>query len=97
VAIRPEKVRVHQSADDGVDGRVVASRYRGASTVYEIELASGRSIAASLTNTDRGRGFHPGERVAVSFPPDHLVLLEEIGDGDAEAPVQPEPAKAEVS
>lgn len=79
-AIRPEKVQVRPAGEahpHGAEGRVVASRYRGASTLYEIELSTGSSVAMSMANADRARGFRPGERVVVIFPPDHLVVLED--------------------
>jgi ABC-type Fe3+/spermidine/putrescine transport system ATPase subunit len=97
VAIRPEKVRLRSArADEGnlAKGRVTAARYRGASTLYELELAGGRRISASVANTDLGSSFRPGEPVVVEFPQQHLHLLE-VEPAEASGSL-PEPASEEV-
>lgn len=93
VAIRPEKVRVSAmgAGEDGIDARIVDSHYRGATTHYELETAAGRRIAASVANTDHGRGWAAGEQVIVQLPAEHLIALDDVSSGPARQESEPMP------
>jgi hypothetical protein len=53
-----------------------AIAYRGEASTYEIELATGKTLRATLSNTARGRVPHAvGETVALSWEPPSGVVL----------------------
>jgi len=67
VALRPEKIRIHREPpidDDGapdapfnrVQGKVKDMAYFGSFTVYHLQLASGRIVKVSQSNTERQPG-----------------------------------------
>jgi len=76
VALRPEKLRLDGAGPNRLDGCLRAIAYRGEASTYEIELATGKTLRATLSNTARGRAPHAvGETVALSWEPASGVVL----------------------
>ena len=80
IAIRPEKIAL-SAAPDGernrLEGRVAAIVYRGEASVYEIELATGKTLHAMRANINsHARPFAVGQPVVLSFAADAAVLLQ---------------------
>ena len=63
---------------EAVQARVREVAYFGDSSVYHLELASGKPVRVTAPNIGRGgAGFAPGERLRMRWPADSVVLLTE--------------------
>jgi ABC-type Fe3+/spermidine/putrescine transport system ATPase subunit len=80
LAIRPEHVRLSQSATDGapdeqaqniLSANISSVSFAGATTTIKLD-ASGLALEALVLQPD---GFTPGASINVSLPPEHLVIL----------------------
>ena len=79
LSVRPEAIDVIKSSAISSDhlaipGELIASRYQGAFIEYEI-AALGRSFTARATHVKGKRLFEPGERVAMSFAVEDIMLI----------------------
>jgi iron(III) transport system ATP-binding protein len=70
IMLRPEDVVLEH--DPGGDASVVARRFQGPVTLTEVMLPSGQVLGAIHSSQSL---LTPGDRVRVSFEPDHLVLF----------------------
>jgi putrescine transport system ATP-binding protein len=80
LALRPEKIALEPaSAEPGrnrLSGRIAAIAYRGDASSYEIELATGRSLRATLPNTQRrAPSFAVGQAVGLTFDPGACIVF----------------------
>jgi putrescine transport system ATP-binding protein len=78
VAVRPEKITLAPAADalNRLQGRVRGTAYRGEASTYEVELAGGKLLRVTLTNTRRSaQPFAAGQAVALAFEPAAAVVL----------------------
>lgn len=81
VAIRPEKISVSAAKPDRdynyVVGEVIELAYLGSYTVYHIKLASGMTIKASASNSERHASFHPkwGDKLYAYWKDNAMVVL----------------------
>lgn len=80
VALRPEKVTLRAAATSGevfgIAGEVRSVAYRGEASTYEIALATGKIMRATLSNTERRAApFAVGQSVALSWEPAACVVL----------------------
>ncbi|MEO7663965.1 MAG: ABC transporter ATP-binding protein [Candidatus Limnocylindrales bacterium] len=100
IGVRPEKIRLHASADDVADrmnrlhGRVVDASYLGASTSYIIESSAGDRLTVFEQNVERtshGSLHRPGEDVVLAWSPDHTFAVGPSQD-DLPPPPTPEPS-----
>jgi iron(III) transport system ATP-binding protein len=69
IVIRPEAVRI---ADDGLPARVARATYMGSHMEYHFETEAGGIFA---TSPDRAHRRAPGERIALAFDPDGVMLV----------------------
>ena len=81
VALRPEKIELGH-ADPGVDRNAVAGAirhiaYLGGSSVYDIEIAGGRTVKVRRANAGRrdGEDFAPGASVWLTWRADAPAML----------------------
>jgi iron(III) transport system ATP-binding protein len=79
LTIRPEAVDIHEIGAsphnlNHIDGRIVASVYRGSFVEYEI-LAGTRTIKANVVNPKGKTVFQHGARVSVGFAPEDIILV----------------------
>jgi iron(III) transport system ATP-binding protein len=79
LTIRPEAVEIHEIGasphnPNHIDGRIVASVYRGSFVEYEI-LAGTRTIKANVVNPKGKTVFQHGARVSVGFAPEDIILV----------------------
>jgi iron(III) transport system ATP-binding protein len=79
LTIRPEAVEIHEIGAsphnlNHIDGRIVASVYRGSFVEYEI-LAGTRTIKANVVNPKGKTVFQHGARVSVGFAPEDIILV----------------------
>src|SRR5260370_41803903 len=80
IALRPEKIALEAPpAEPGRNrlvGRIAAIAYRGDASSYEIELATGRTLRATLPNTRRrAPPFAVGQSIGLAFQPVACVVL----------------------
>lgn len=80
VGVRPEKLHIGPdappSAGNAIDALVTISTYTGVSTSYECETADGSKIVVYTQNLgDPGRGARAGERVRLSWDPEHTFAV----------------------
>jgi putrescine transport system ATP-binding protein len=81
LAVRPEKVRVHQSEPppgrNRLAGKVADIGYLGDWTIYLVELPSGRTIRAARANAARivEKPVDWDDQVWLTFTPDAAVVL----------------------
>src|SRR5690606_36019575 len=81
-AVRPEKMRIGRAAPadaavNAVEGEVADIAYFGDMTLYNVKLASGKSVRASRLNAERTveDAISWQDRVWLSFAPDAGVVL----------------------
>jgi spermidine/putrescine transport system ATP-binding protein len=84
VALRPEKIRIAATAQEGTPdnhcrGTVADLLYMGDVTVYRVETAAGSRIEALLANSQGGRAkfFEVGDAVEMSWPVNAGHFIEE--------------------
>jgi putrescine transport system ATP-binding protein len=80
IALRPEKIALEapppEAGRNRLIGRITAIAYRGEASSYEIELATGRSLRATLPNTRRRTPpFTVGQTVGLTFEPAACVVF----------------------
>lgn len=80
VGVRPEKLHIGTdapaSAANAVDALVTISTYTGVSTSYECTTADGSKIVVYTQNLgDPGGGARAGERVRLSWDPEHTFAV----------------------
>ena len=78
VAVRPEKITLTPApeARNRLEGRVLGAAYRGEASTYEVELAGGKLLRVTLTNTQRTiRPLAAGQAVTLAFEPAAAVVL----------------------
>jgi len=81
VAVRPEKIRLTREKPTGevnqVQGTVRARSYFGSFTVYNLELAGGRRLKVSESNSERHRADEPeaGQVAWATWPDTAQVVL----------------------
>ena len=90
VGIRPEKVLIGEEGADldapgnTVPGGVISDvSFVGVSTQYLVRMPWGQEVQVFAQNTGRQRMFAYGERVELSWRPEHAFLLD--ADEDAHA------------
>ena len=83
VAVRPEKIRISQAAPSGVSANIFHAElvdigFLGGVSICKVRLASGAVMRIALPNSTRmaTEGFTTGQRVAVSFSPADVVVLD---------------------
>ena len=79
LTIRPEAVEIHEIGasphnTNHIDGRIVASVYRGSFVEYEI-LAGTRTIKANVVNPKGKTVFQHGARGSGGFAPEDIILV----------------------
>ncbi|MFH1104769.1 MAG: ABC transporter ATP-binding protein [Actinomycetota bacterium] len=78
IGVRPEKLAVHHSGEandaNTLTGTVTDVSFIGVSTQYLIQTDLGTSMAAVQQNTG-APGFVPGERVTLSWAPEHTFVV----------------------
>ena len=87
IGVRPEKLALlepgQESRGNRLDGTVVDTSYLGVITQYVVEGAGGLRLLVSEQNVDRttrSDTWRPGERVALTWKPDHgFVVGDAIG------------------
>lgn len=78
-ALRPEHIRLNESGEVQVQGRVQAVQYQGAATRYELLLESGEKLLVSQANFSAGLnadGPTVGHQVQASWSRDAMVALD---------------------
>lgn len=82
VAIRPERVRLPETADDAlagasVPGVVRSVAYEGATLTCEVVLADGQSLLVREPNARDTRGIRraPGDAVTIAWDPADVILV----------------------
>jgi len=80
IALRPEKIALEappaEAGRNRLVGRIAAIAYRGEASSYEIELATGRTLRATLPNTRRrAPPFAVGQSVGLTFEPGACVVF----------------------
>jgi putrescine transport system ATP-binding protein len=80
LALRPEKIALKAAPGEGgrnrFAGRIAAIAYRGEASSYEVELANGRMLRATLSNTARrAPPFAVGQLVEIAFDPAACMVL----------------------
>ena len=80
VALRPEKIALDAapvgSGPNRLAGRIAAIAYRGEASSYEIELATGKMLRATVPNTKRRAApFAVGQSVGLVFEPGACVVF----------------------
>ena len=80
IALRPEKIVLDatpgETGRNRLVGRIAAIAYRGDASSYEIELATGRSLRATLPNTRRRTPpFAVGQSVGLTFEPGACIVF----------------------
>jgi spermidine/putrescine transport system ATP-binding protein len=73
-AVRPERVEL-APGPGGIAGVVRRAAYLGGASLYEVEIAGGRTIKALRPNAGALQRLAPGARVFVSWPPDAVAVL----------------------
>ncbi len=82
VGVRPEKLRLDDSGENVIAGRVAERAYVGVSTQYLVDTAAGR-VQVYVQNTDPGAALAaPGDAVSVSFGADSTFVVDASGDGE---------------
>ncbi|HEX7967258.1 MAG TPA: ABC transporter ATP-binding protein [Stellaceae bacterium] len=81
VALRPEKIALDaapvEPGPNRLAGRIGAIAYRGEASSYEIELATGKMLRATVPNTKRRAvPFAVGQSVGLVFEPGACVVFE---------------------
>jgi ABC-type Fe3+/spermidine/putrescine transport system ATPase subunit len=82
IGVRPEKLTLlepgQESKGNRLDGTVVDTSYLGVLTQYTVEGAGGLRLLVSEQNVDRttrSDTWRPGERVALTWKPDHGFVV----------------------
>ena len=82
IGVRPEKLTLlepgQESKGNRLDGIVVDTSYLGVLTQYTVEGAGGLRLLVSEQNVDRttrSDTWRPGERVALTWKPDHGFVV----------------------
>lgn len=81
LVIRPEKIRVSQSADElpvgyqPLSGTVQESSYLGSERRLDIALGDGRRVVARVRNDGPDSRVTPGTPVVVSWHPDDVLVM----------------------
>ena len=84
VGVRPEKIRLHESAtsvpagSNTLTARVVDASYLGVSTQYLVESRAGERLTVYEQNVERtshGSLYRPGQDVNLSWSPDHTFVI----------------------
>ncbi|HEX9696198.1 MAG TPA: ABC transporter ATP-binding protein [Actinomycetota bacterium] len=70
--LRPEDIIIIERAGDGPAGEVVERRFQGPVNELVVRLASGRTVTSVHSSQTL---FRPGDRIGVTFAPDHLVVF----------------------
>ena len=83
VGVRPEKIRLQYPTDpdplpNAVEGQVVDASFIGVSTHYLVRADFGEEMAAVVQNIDQTR-FAPGERVRMTWRPEHTFAAVDTG------------------
>ena len=105
LGVRPEKLRLeHRDGDDGpanhgrnvVEATVVDASYLGVSTQYTVRTAEGRVLTVyrqNLETSGRREALGAGERVRLTWRPEHSFVVEAtpegLGEPEREGTVQP--------
>ena len=77
LAIRPEKILLHQSsAPNTLTGEVLETTYTGAETHSLVRVAD-ETLRVASVNHGPGPRVAPGQRVSITLPPEALVVLED--------------------
>ena len=91
VGVRPEKFRLREEADAVPDGHnrltgvVRDASYLGVSTQYQVETPGGARLTVYEQNVERATRaelWAPGEKVVMTWNPDHSFVI-----ADADAPI----------
>lgn len=71
LSLRPEAIELNErnfrsDGANGIEGKILASAYQGASIEYEI-AALGRALRARITNPKGKHLFQPGDEITLGF------------------------------
>jgi len=80
--VRPEKLAVNVQGDAGVTGVLESSVYLGTATQLVARMPDGASLTALVPNVDeeaRRRLPAPGEKIRLSWAPEHMHIVKEEG------------------
>jgi putative spermidine/putrescine transport system ATP-binding protein len=77
LALRPERIRIAPSGEDGMAARILAVTYLGPQTEYHLDLAGARLVATQPTPTEDHpmRRLAAGDRVMAAWDPAAARLL----------------------
>jgi putrescine transport system ATP-binding protein len=78
LAVRPEKIILDAppSVPNRLEGVIRGFAYRGETSIFEVELATGRVLRASVTNKARTREMHAlSDQVTLGWDPTAVVVL----------------------
>jgi spermidine/putrescine transport system ATP-binding protein len=80
--VRPEKVSIHRegaslpAGENSVTGVLRMSTYIGVSNQFKVDGPGGTEITVYVQNLGRDDTPHPGERVVLSWKPEHTFAVE---------------------
>jgi spermidine/putrescine transport system ATP-binding protein len=84
LGVRPEKIRLHDPGattperHNRLAGTIRDASYMGVSTQYQVEIAGGARVTVYEQNVERatrGELWAPGERVQLTWSPDHTFVI----------------------
>jgi spermidine/putrescine transport system ATP-binding protein len=84
IGVRPEKIRLHEPADEvpaghnQLSGRVLDASYLGVSTQYQIEARGGARLTVYEQNVERATRselWSRGDQVRLTWAPDHTFIV----------------------
>jgi spermidine/putrescine transport system ATP-binding protein len=88
VGVRPEKIHLRADAssegDNAIEATVVVSTFVGVSNVYTVETKNGRRMTVYAQNlgTSEDRPPGAGERVVLTWHPEHTFVVEPQGGAE---------------
>ena len=92
VGVRPEKIHIGSQGDQGtgtdnaIEATVVVSTFVGVSNVYTVETRAGKRLTVYAQNlgTSEDRPPASGERVVLSWHPEHTFVVEPSTEGESD-------------
>ena len=78
--IRPESIQISPPDEsfpdkNKIEGTVMAAAYLGSLVQYEVEISGGKKVKVNMVNPRKKALYQDGERVALTFTPEDIVLI----------------------
>lgn len=86
IAVRPEKIRIGGEPNGGgsvVAATVVERIYLGSLSQTVVEIVTGERLVVHELNDDDATALAPGDRVTLSWPQQHSLIVRPESNGTA--------------